>query len=151
MGTTIESLIHEMAFRVRLLRMLQGAAKKTGALTERDTTMLELINYKGQMNISEIASLYPSVSSSTISNTITKLWKVDKLVDKNINPDNQRITNVSLSKKGIKAIKDIKEADSNSFKTIVKALDLSTEEEKVFNKVLKKAIVFFDGIIHPET
>lgn len=150
MGATIESLIHEMAFRVRLLRMLQGPAKKTGALTERDTTMLELINFKGQMNISEIASLYPSVSSSTISNTITKLWKVDKLVDKKINPDNQRITNVSLSKKGIKAIKDIKETDSNSFKTIVKALDLNTEEEKVFNKVLKKAIVFFDGIIRPE-
>lgn len=147
MEITTESLIHEMAFRVRLFRMLQGAENKVGDLTERETMMLELINMKKQMNISVIASLYPSVSSSTISNTITKLWRVDKLVDKNINPDNQRITNVSLSKKGRKAIKEIKETNSNVYKTVVKALDLTNEEKRVFNVVLKKGVGFFDKII----
>ncbi len=38
---------------------------------------------KGSMSISEIGSLYPTdYSNSTISTTITKLWKDKKLVDK---------------------------------------------------------------------
>lgn len=148
MENSIESIIHEMAFRVRLYKLIQSAGNKEGALTERDMTMLELINMKNEMSISKIAALYPTVSSSTISNTITKLWREDKLVNKKINPDNQRITNVSLTQKGKEAIQAIKTNNSRIYATIVKALDLDLEEEEVFNRVLKKGINFFDDLIN---
>ena len=98
MGVNLQSLIQKMYFMVRVSRLIYKTENKVEDLTDRETMMLELINMKPKMSISEISSLYSSVSSSTISNTITKLWRTDKLVSKTINHANQRITNVSLTK-----------------------------------------------------
>lgn len=141
---TTEYLIHEISTRVRFFKNAQTTDKKTIAgLTDRETTLLELINAKKEITISEISDFYPSVSNSTISNAITKLWR-DKLVNKTGNPKDQRITTISLSKKGQNAVLDIQQHNSNVYKTIVKAFNLTDEEEKIFNTILKKGIIYFD-------
>ena len=143
-----ESMIYDMAFRVRLYiasRLADG--NRINELTERETLILQLIGTTGRMNISEICNFYPRVSSSTISTTITKLWKEKKLVDKNILPENQRITTVNLTEKGQKALKEIKKKQSDVFNTVTTSLGLSAEQNESFQIVLKSAIGFFDDML----
>jgi len=143
-----ESMIYDMAFRVRLYiasRLADG--NRINELTERETLILQLIGTTGRMSISEICNFYPRVSSSTISTTITKLWKEKKLVDKNILPENQRITTVNLTAKGQKALKEIKKKQSDVFNTVTTSLGLSAEQNESFQIVLKSAIGFFDDML----
>lgn len=145
MSRTTEMLIYEMALRVRLYMVSQKPGKKVGDLTDRETLLLELIGAKGRMSISEIAKLYPTVSNSTISTTITKLWKEKKLVEKTILPENQRVTVVSLTKSGQKVLDEIRQALSITFKTVSKSLGLSAEQDVYFQSFLDNAIRFFDN------
>ena len=139
-----ESLIYEMAFRVRLYVASKISEKKVGNLTDRESLIIELIGMKGSMSISEIGSLYPSVSNSTISTTITKLWKDKKLVDKKILPENQRVTTVTLTEKGKQILAEIKRTQADVFSTISVSLGLSPDQVGYFHEILENAIVFFD-------
>jgi len=126
MEKSMEMLIYDMAFRVRLYIGSQIPEKRVGDLTDRESLILELIGMKGQMSISEIGSLYPKVSNSTISTTITKLWKDKELVDKKILPENQRLTIVSLTEKGKQALAEIKRTQADVYATITKAFGFSS-------------------------
>ena len=109
MSEMTEMMIYDMAFRVRLyLASKLYEEKRIQDLNDRESLLLELVGTKGSMSISEICNFYPRVSSSTISTTITKLWKEKKLVDKNILPENQRITTVNLTEKGQIVLEEIK-------------------------------------------
>jgi DNA-binding MarR family transcriptional regulator len=144
MGKSTESLIYDMAFRVRLYMASKISEQKVGDLTDRESLIIELVGMKGSMSISEIGSLYPAVSNSTISTTITKLWKDKKLVDKKILPENQRVTTVSLTEKGEKILKEIKRTQADVFSTISVSLGLSPDQVEYFQDILKNAISFFD-------
>jgi DNA-binding MarR family transcriptional regulator len=148
MTEVTESMIYDMAFRVRLYIASKLAdGNRINDLTERETLILQLIGTTGRMSISEICNFYPRVSSSTISTTITKLWKEKKLVDKNILPENQRITTVNLTAKGQKVLEEIKKKQSDVFNTVTTSLGLSAEQNASFQIVLKSAIGFFDDML----
>jgi DNA-binding MarR family transcriptional regulator len=143
-----ESMIYDMAFRVRLYIASKLAdGKQINNLTERETLILQLVGTTGRMSISEISNFYPRVSSSTISTTITKLWKEKKLVDKNILPENQRITTVNLTDKGQEVLEEIKKSQSDVFNTVTTSLGLSADQNESFQMVLKSAIGFFDDML----
>jgi DNA-binding MarR family transcriptional regulator len=144
MQITTEMLIYEMSLRVRLYIASKELERRVQDLTERESLLIELLGLKEEMSISEIGDLYASVSSSTISTTVTKLWKDKKLVDKKILPENQRITVVSLTEKGKKVLEEIKKRQSVVFKTVAKSLGLSQEENVYFRDILENAIKFFD-------
>jgi DNA-binding MarR family transcriptional regulator len=133
-----------MAFRVRLYIASKISEHKVGDLTDRETLILELVGMKGNMSISEIGSLYPTVSNSTISTTITRLWKDKKLVDKRIVPENQRVTTVSLTEKGKKVLEEVKRTQSEVFSTVTVSLGLSPDQVEYFQQILVNAIGFFD-------
>jgi len=99
---------------------------------------------QGNMSISEIGNLYPTVSNSTISTTITKLWKDKKLVDKRILPENQRVTTVSLTDKGRQVLEEIKRTQSEVFSTVTVSLGLTPDQVGHFQDLLENAIGFFD-------
>ncbi len=144
MAKSIESLIYDMAFRVRLYMASKISEQKVGDLTDRESLIIELIGMKGSMSISEIGGLYPTVSNSTISTTITKLWKDKKLVDKRILPENQRVTTVTLTDKGQQILKEIKRTQADVFSTISVSLDLPPDQVESFQDMIKNAINFFD-------
>jgi len=144
MKKNTEKLIYDMAFRVRLYIASKVSEQKVGDLTDRETLILELVGMKGNMSISEIGGLYPTVSNSTISTTITRLWKDKKLVDKRILPENQRVTTVSLTEKGQKVLKEIKRTQSEVFSTVTVSLGLSPDQVEYFQEILENAINFFD-------
>ena len=148
MKEVTEMMIYDMAFRVRLFiasKLLEE--KRATDLSDRETLILELIGTKGRMSISEISNFYPKVSNSTISTTITKLWKEKKLVDKNILPENQRITAVSLTDKGRDRLEQIKQKQSDVFTTVATSLDLTAEQNESFQLILKSSIGFFDELL----
>ena len=144
MKKNTEKLIYDMAFRVRLYIASKISEQKVGDLTDRETLILELVGMKGNMSISEIGNLYPTVSNSTISTTITRLWKDKKLVDKRILPENQRVTTVSLTEKGQKVLEEIKRSQSEVFSTVTVSLGLSPDQVEYFQEILENAISFFD-------
>ena len=144
MKKNTEKLIYDMAFRVRLYIASKISEQKVGDLTDRETLILELVGMKGNMSISEIGSLYPTVSNSTISTTITRLWKDKKLVDKRILPENQRVTTVSLTEKGQKVLEEIKRSQSEVFSTVTVSLGLELDQVEYFQEILENAIGFFD-------
>jgi DNA-binding MarR family transcriptional regulator len=148
MKEVTESMIYDMAFRVRLYSASKVAdEKRINDLSERETLLLQLVGTTGRMSISEICNYYPRVSNSTISTTITRLWKEKKLVDKNILPENQRITTVKLTEKGQKVLAEIKKKESDVFNTVTTSLGLSAEQNESFQLVLKNAIGFFDDLL----
>ncbi len=144
MKKNTEKLIYDMAFRVRLYMASKISEQNVGDLTDRETLILELVGMKGNMSISEIGSLYPTVSNSTISTTITRLWKDKKLVDKRILPENQRVTTVSLTEKGQKVLEEIKRSQSEVFSTVTVSLGLEPDQVEYFQEILENAIGFFD-------
>ncbi len=148
MTEVTESMISDMAFRVRLYIASKVAdEKRVNDLSERETLLIQLIGTTGRMSISEICNYCPRVSNSTILTTITKLWKENKLVDKNILPENQRITTVNLTEKGQKVLEEIKKKQSDVFNTVTTSLGLSAEQNESFQLVLKSAIGFFDDLL----
>jgi len=144
MAKNIETLIYEISLRVRLFMASKGARDNIADLTQRERLLLELIGMRENMSISEISKLCPTVSNSTISTTITKLWKERKLVEKRILPENQRITTVSLTAEGRSVLHAIKEAESEVYKTIAESLGLSPEDDEFFKAFIENAIKFFN-------
>jgi len=148
MKEVTEMMIYDMAFRVRLFIASQlSEEKRAKDLSDREALLLELIGTKGSMSISEISNFYPRVSNSTISTTITKLWKERKLVDKIILPENQRITTVCLTEKGRDILEQIKQHQSDVFTTVAKSLGLTPEQNESFQLILESSIGFFDDLL----
>ena len=148
MKEVTEMMIYDMAFRVRLFIASKLTEEKLATdLSDREALLLELIGTKGSMSISEISNFYQRVSNSTISTTITKLWKEKKLVDKNILPENQRITAVSLTDKGRNRLEQIKQSQSDAFTTVANSLNLTEEQNESFHVILKNSIGFFDELL----
>ena len=130
-----EMMIYDMAIRVRLYVAANlSEEKRVSDLSDREALLLELIDTKGSMSISEISHFYPMVSSSTISATISKLWKEKKLVDKKILPENQRITKVNLTDKGRNVLDQIKKNQTDVFHTLANSLGLSAEQNQSFQQ-----------------
>jgi DNA-binding MarR family transcriptional regulator len=144
MSKKIEMLIYEIALRVRLFMASKAVGKTVADLTERESLLLELIGMREDMNISEIAKLCPMVSNSTISMTITRLWKDKKLVEKRILPENQRITIVRLTKEGRDVLNEIKKTQSVAYKAVAESLGLSPEQDEYFKLFIQNGIVYFD-------
>ena len=148
MAEVTETMIYEMAFRVRLYIASQFSEdKRLNDLSEREALLLELVGTMGSLSISEIGNFYPKVSSSTISTTITKLWKDKKLVDKRILPENQRITTVNLTDKGRSVLEQIKQNQSDVFKTVATSLGLSVKQSESFQHILEHAIGQFNEML----
>ena len=148
MKEVTETMIYDMAFRVRLyIASKLSEEKRLNNLSEREALLLELVGTKGSMSISEIGNFYPKVSSSTISTTITGLWKDKKLVDKKILPENQRITTVNLTDEGRTVLEQIKKSQSDVFNIVTTSLGLSVEQKESFQSILEHAIGYFDEML----
>jgi DNA-binding MarR family transcriptional regulator len=145
MPTELGKLIDDLGMRMRLLRASQEGQSHVEDLTERDVLLLELLNGRGRMTVSEIAASYPNVSESTISTNITKLWRNKKLVSKTINPDNQRVTFVELTEKGRELLNVIKQHRSERLATLFRAMKFEDGEREVFERIIARAVAFFDN------
>ena len=133
-----------MDLRVRVMKSSLRSEKRIGDLTDREILLIELLGSKSDMNISEICKLYPQVSASTISTTITKLWKEKGLLIKKILPENQRVTIVNLTKQGKRVLEEIRAMNIALYSTIEDSLGMTAKELNWLSERIEKAIEFFD-------
>ncbi len=136
--------IRDLTFRMRLFKAGQEEQLDGENLSERELLILELLSEKGEMAVSQISAADPAASDSTISSTITRLWRDKKMVTKTISPENQRTTIVGLTDEGRKTIEVFNKQRDERFKTLFEAIDVTDGEKEVLLNILRRAIKFFD-------
>jgi len=130
--------------RMRLIKSLQEEKSSIEQLSDRDILLLEMLSKAGSMTVSQIAALHPNISESTISTTITKLWRDKKVVSKTISPENQRVTNVELTDKGREILTVYADHQSQRYKALLNAMQLSEDEKKVLLDIIQRTLTVFD-------
>lgn len=131
---------------MRLIRVMQEEQQPEEALTERESLIVQQIAEQGPMSVSQIAEAWPNVSESTISMTLTKLWK-RKIVSKTISPDNQRITLVDLTDKGRDELANILRQRGERFQALFSAIQVTPDEKEVLIRICQRGVTFLDNVL----
>ncbi|MBN1796783.1 MAG: MarR family transcriptional regulator [Sedimentisphaerales bacterium] len=147
MGPKLAEAIIGLSKRMLAMKIQQEDCQADEMLNEREFVILSLLKENGTMNVSDIAEADPSVSYSTISTDITRLWRDKKMVTKTIDPDNQRVTLVELTDKGRKSVEFRQKQKDERFKKLYEALDPSKEEAKTLIDVCNRASEYLDNIL----
>jgi DNA-binding MarR family transcriptional regulator len=147
MGPKLMNAIMGLSKRMLTLKATQEDQTVEGALGERELMILGLLKEKGTMSVSEIAKAVPNVSYSTISTDITKLWRDKKMVTKTVDPDNQRVTLVKLTGKGVKTVELIQKKRDERMNQLYEALNTTKDEEEVIIRVSNRATEYFDKLL----
>ena len=147
MGPEFEKAINELSLRMRMLRAIQEDSAPSDALTERESLILQLLEERGQMTVSQIADAWPNVSESTISMTITKLWRELKLVSKTISPENQRVTLVELTDKGKAELDSILSQRNQRVSVLFNSINTTEQEKKVLIDICRRGVSFLDQFL----
>ncbi|MDH4203236.1 MAG: winged helix DNA-binding protein [Phycisphaerae bacterium] len=150
MGPEFEKAINELSLRMRMIRAIQEDNAPSGALSERESLILQLLGERGQMTVSQIAEAWPNVSESTISMTITKLWRKLGLVSKTISPENQRITLVELTGKGKKELEIILAQRNERLKALFDSIHMTDDERQVLISICQRGVKMLDQFLSPE-
>jgi DNA-binding MarR family transcriptional regulator len=144
MPVELGKLIDDLGMRMRLMRAVQENGGEIAELSERDILLLELLDSRGRMTVSEIMAAYPHVSESTISTNITRLWRDRKLVYKAINPDNQRVTFVEITEKGKEMLKGVRQLRAERLAALFRGMNFTDEERQVMERLTSRAVEYFD-------
>ncbi|MGD9110433.1 MAG: hypothetical protein PVG93_05790 [Phycisphaerales bacterium] len=147
MRPKVAEAIVGLSNRMMKMKAIQESKADSGTITEREFLILNLLNQKGKLTVSKLAEAEPSVSFSTISTDITKLWRDKKMVTKTVDPGNQRSTIVELTEAGRKAIEIRQKQRQERFQRLYDALDTTSQEEEVLLNVVNRAIQYFDNYL----
>lgn len=145
MENNLVKAISELSLRMRLIKSMQEEKSSSTDLTDREILLLELLEKAGTMTVSQIAALHPNVSESTISTTITRLWRDRKVVSKTISPENQRVTNVELTEKGKIELEVFASHQAVRYKALLKAMQISETEGQMLFEIMSRAVKVFDS------
>jgi len=146
MGPDLEKAIHELSLRMRLMRAIQEERRAEDVLTERESLILQQVAEQGPLSVTQIAEAWPNVSESTISMTLTKLWK-RRLVSKTISPENQRMTLVDLTDKGRLELEQIFRQRKERFQALFNAIQVTPEEKEVLIRICQRGVAFLDELL----
>jgi DNA-binding MarR family transcriptional regulator len=149
MGPELEQAMHELSLRMRMIRAIQEDAAPEGTLTEREALILHLLKERGQMTVTQIAEAWPNVSESTVSMTITKLWRKLGMVSKTIDPENQRITHVELTDKGKAELENIFKQRNVRIKALFDSINMTDEEKQVLISICQRGVEVLDQFLSP--
>jgi len=147
MRPKVTEAILGLSNKMLAMKAIQEDKHNPGFISEREFLILSQLQEKGKMTVSEIAEAEPSVSFSTISTDITRLWREKKMVTKTVDPDNQRSTIVELTEAGRKAVELRQKQRQERFQRLYDALDTTRQEEEVLLDVVTRAIQYFDNFL----
>jgi len=135
-------------YRGRLMSQVEAAA----GLSERDVAILELIDSKKEITFAEIAkeldlSDMPPASASTVSQAISALFIDRKLVEKRINPEDQRQSIISLTKKGQALVDEIAASRRKLIELLKESMELADGDAAVMERAFIRGIKNFDKLL----
>jgi len=139
-------------FRDRILRYKRGLyfdEDFIADLSERDLFILDFVDTRGQVTFQEIIShlklaFTEGISSSTISQTLSKLYIKHKLVEKLPNPQDQRQPIIRLTEKGREVAAKNRRIFHELVDEVIRAMELSPREREIFEKAYSNGIDYFD-------
>ena len=143
MSPDLAKAMRDLTFRMRLIKASQEVQVGRISLNEREMLIVELLAQKGPMAVSQLSLAEPGASGSTISSTITRLWR-NKLVTKTISPENQRTTIIDLTDKGRKTIEGFNKQREERLQTFCEAISTTNGEEEIMLNIFNRAIKFLD-------
>lgn len=143
MTPDLEKAINEITLRMRMLRAIQEDGAPGGALSERESLILQLIREQGSKAVTQIAAAWPNVSEGTISMTISKLWR-QGLVSKTISPENQRVTMVEITAKGTSELDKLFKQRSQRLGALFDSIQMTDEERQVLIDVFQRGVAVLD-------
>ncbi|MEN6306297.1 MAG: winged helix DNA-binding protein [Anaerohalosphaeraceae bacterium] len=146
MGPDLEKALNDLSLRMRLIRAMQENQKPDDTLTERESLILQQLSERGTLTVSQISEAWANVSESTISMTLTKLWK-RKLVSKTISPDNQRVTHVTLTEKGRNELNQIFQQRRERFQALFDAIQLTDQDRDVLIRICQRGVACIDQLL----
>jgi DNA-binding MarR family transcriptional regulator len=146
MGPELDKAINELSLRMRMLRAIQEDTASEGTLTERESLILQLIGEQGRMAVTQVAAAWPNVSESTISMTISKLWRKG-FFSKTISPENQRVTLVELTPKGRKELDNFLSQRTQRFKALFDSLQMTEEEKQALINICQRGGAVLDRFL----
>jgi DNA-binding MarR family transcriptional regulator len=147
MGPELEKALQDLSLRMRMIRAIQEDQPGHDALTEREALILQQLADQGAQSVSQISDSWPNVSDSTISMTITKMWRKRGLVTKTINPDNQRVTMIELTDKGKAELQKVLKQRTERLQALFKAMNVSPEEKQMLINVCNRGVKFLDQML----
>lgn len=140
--------------------MAKELAKAAGpGLTDRDVVLLQFVAEKGQTTFAEIADRVPrdehfqihreaGASGSRLSAALAALFSEHGVIKKEINPENQRQTIVTLTPKGRRIVDKVVETRSRVYQEIRRAMNpLSREEEAKLNELFVRTTENFKSFL----
>ncbi len=142
MRPDLAKAMRDLTLRMRLIRAAQEQFGQI-RLTERELLILELLSENGPMSVSKLSLADPAASDSTISSTISRLWR-SKLVTKTISPENQRTTIIDLTDKGKKTVEALNKQREERLQTFFQAISTTNGEEEIMLNIFYRAIKFLD-------
>ena len=150
-------LLFEFAARIRRYRNLEMARVESAAkLSEREVAILEFISSKGQATFGEvakelIASDLPKTSASALSQTISALFTDQGLVEKRLNPQDQRQPIITLTDKGKTILDAVREVRIKVLTKVKASMELSESDALILEQAWARGIVNFDKILAKES
>ncbi|MCF7958212.1 MAG: winged helix DNA-binding protein [Phycisphaerae bacterium] len=121
-------------------------------LSERDVAILEYVYSKKEATFAQIAqemnyANMPNSSASTISQAISALYTKRGLVDKRLNPADQRQPLVTLTAKGEQAIEEVIKFRKIYLSQVRESMELSPEETAILENSLCRGIKNFEKLM----
>ncbi len=122
-------------------------------LTERDLAIMEFVFEKGQVTFGEIAKELrvtgvPQASLSSISQRITALYSKHGLVDKRLNPQDQRQPIITLTEKGKTTMEKVWEVRTRCLNKVRESMELDKENAIILERAFSRGIENFDKILN---
>jgi DNA-binding MarR family transcriptional regulator len=146
-------LMFDFGSRVRRYRSkLMSQVEAMDGLSERDIAILELVAGRKEITFAEVAqelnlSDVPPASASTVSQAISALFIDRKLVEKRINPEDQRQSIISLTKKGQALVDEIAMARQKLVELLKDSMELSDADAAVLERAFIRGIENFDKLL----
>ncbi len=121
-------------------------------LSERDVAILEYVYGKKEATFAQIAqemncANMPNTSASTISQAISALYTKRKLVDKRLNPADQRQPIVTLTTKGKQAVEEVLKFRKIYLSQVRESMELSPEDTAILESSFERGIINFEKIL----
>jgi DNA-binding MarR family transcriptional regulator len=147
-------LLSEFAKKIRRYRSREMARTEVAVgLTDRDLAILEFVCEKGQVTFGEIAKELritdvPKASASSISQRITALYSKHGLVDKRLNPQDQRQPIIALTEKGKTTMEKVWEVRTRCLSKVRESMELDKENAIMLERAFTRGIENFDKILN---
>lgn len=137
--------------RPYMTKEIAGVVAAAG-LSERDLQILEYVGKRGTTTFGDIAEQLqvdarPGTSTSRLSSAVAALFGKHGVIKKEVNPDDQRQTNITLTAKGRRLLERVSEVRTRVYEAIGDAMELNQADAKKMKEVFRRGTSNFEQFL----